>query len=208
MDVVARPRNEQRSAEQRKRILRAAAAEFAAAGFTKATTMAIHRRADLSSGTLFHYFPTKLDLLLGILEAGTAETAQTLRALDETTAGRDAVLAYAAHLESEIADTVYAGLVHAVGDVERVPAVRDALDAETALVDAFLQRHLAEELGGHDSRAWISSQARSLRWLMDGASAAAVTAPLEAGSLVAAVSTLLDGIARHGGTDRTTTTNT
>lgn len=175
-------------------ILDAAAAEFAASGYVAATTASIYRRAGVSSGTLFHYFPTKLDLVLGVLESGRSETARVLSQIGEATAGEDAVLAYAAHVEAELADELYPGLVRAVGDVERLEPVRAVLAAETAVIDEFLAHHLARHLEVDPSAC--RSDARAVRWLLDGASGDALAEPIPPGSLVDAVRTLLTGMSR------------
>lgn len=190
MAPVPRRRDPERFEERRSAILDAAAAEFAASGYAAATTASIHRRAGVSSGTLFHYFPTKLDLLVGVLEAGRSETERALAEITERAAG--AVLAYAAHVETELADELYPGLVRAIGDVERLEPVREALAAETAAIDDFLTQHLAQALDADPARC--TGQARAIRWVLDGAAADAVAAPVPAGSLVDAVRALLRGM--------------
>lgn len=192
MAPVPRRRDPERFEERRSAILDAAAAEFAASGYAAATTASIHRRAGVSSGTLFHYFPTKLDLLVGVLELGRAETARALGEITGRAAGTDAVLAYAAHVETELADELYPGLVRAIGDVERLEPVREALAAETAAIDDFLAQHLAQALDADPARC--TGQARAIRWVLDGAAADAVAAPVPAGSLVDAVRALLRGM--------------
>ncbi|MFS0713444.1 TetR/AcrR family transcriptional regulator [Microbacterium sp. 2P01SA-2] len=189
---MPRRRDPERFEERRAVILDAAAAEFAASGYAAATTASIHRRAGVSSGTLFHYFPTKLDLLVGVLELGRAETARALAEIASGTTGTDAVLAYAAHVEAELADELYPGLVRAIGDVERLAPVRAALAAETAAIDEFLVRHLALALDA--DAAMCAGQARAIRWLLDGAAADALAAPVPPGSLVDAVHALLHGM--------------
>lgn len=192
MAPVPRRRDPERFEERRGVILDAAAAQFAASGYAAATTASIYRRAGVSSGTLFHYFPTKLDLLVGVLELGRAETARALAEITGRAAGADAVLAYAAQVEGELADELYPGLVRAIGDVERLEPVRDALAAETAAIDDFLRRHLALAFDADPARC--AGQARAIRWLLDGAAADALAAPVPAGSLVDAVRVLLRGM--------------
>ncbi|MFK4114721.1 TetR/AcrR family transcriptional regulator [Microbacterium sp. NPDC006705] len=189
---MPRRRDPERFEERRAVILDAAAAEFAASGYAAATTASIHRRAGVSSGTLFHYFPTKLDLLVGVLEAGRSETERALAEITERAAGMDAVLAYAAHLEAELADELYPGLVRAIGDVERLEPVRESLAAETAAIDDFLTQYLAQALDADPARC--TGQARAIRWLFDGAAADALAAPVPTGLLVDAVRALLRGM--------------
>ncbi|WP_284229880.1 TetR/AcrR family transcriptional regulator [Arenivirga flava] len=183
-----RPYEERRSA-----ILESAAAEFAASGFTAATMASIHRRAGISSGTLFHYFPTKIDLLLGVLDAGRRDTERTLQAIEAEAAGAAAILRYASHVETEITDAIYPGLVRAVADVERLPQVAEALAVETALIDAFIRRHLPQDPEHSGTAAPDASAARAIRWMLDGASTDALVEPVPAGSLERSVARFLDG---------------
>jgi AcrR family transcriptional regulator len=57
----------ERRAETRERLLAAAIAVFTEQGFGASTTKAITERAGVAAGVLFHYFPTKSDLLLAVL---------------------------------------------------------------------------------------------------------------------------------------------
>jgi AcrR family transcriptional regulator len=82
----------ERREEMRERLLAAAVGVFAEQGFHAGTTKAITQRAGVAEGLLFHYFPTKTDLLLAVLardplkpeverllaEAGDAPLAEAL----------------------------------------------------------------------------------------------------------------------------------
>jgi AcrR family transcriptional regulator len=57
----------ERRGETRERLLAAAVAVFAEQGFHAGTTKAITQRAGVAEGLLFHYFPSKTDLLLAVL---------------------------------------------------------------------------------------------------------------------------------------------
>lgn len=57
----------ERREETRGRLLIAAVAVFAEQGFHAGTTKAITQRAGVAEGLLFHYFPTKTELLLAVL---------------------------------------------------------------------------------------------------------------------------------------------
>ena len=57
----------ERREEMRERLLAAAVAVFAEQGVQAGTTKAITLRAGVADGLLFHYFPTKTDLLLAVL---------------------------------------------------------------------------------------------------------------------------------------------
>jgi AcrR family transcriptional regulator len=57
----------QKSEETEERILKAASAIFSQKGFSAATTSEIAREANVAEGTIFKYYPTKKDLLHGIV---------------------------------------------------------------------------------------------------------------------------------------------
>ena len=60
-------RKERRIAERRQQILDTAARLFAEKGFHRTTTRDIAGEADVSEGTLYNYFDSKDDILLGIM---------------------------------------------------------------------------------------------------------------------------------------------
>jgi AcrR family transcriptional regulator len=66
MSKKAEERRERRAAARRNQILDAAAEVFAEKGFARATTKEIADRADVSEGTIYNYFESKLELLLGL----------------------------------------------------------------------------------------------------------------------------------------------
>lgn len=62
------PTDRMSAAERREAILAAAVEEFAASGFTGATTADIARRAGISQPYVFRFFPTKKDLILAVID--------------------------------------------------------------------------------------------------------------------------------------------
>jgi AcrR family transcriptional regulator len=78
MPVTQDPIREQLIEARRAQILDAAATVFAERGFHRATTKEIARVASVSEGTIYNYFDSKDDLLIGIM-ARLAE----LRTLDD-----------------------------------------------------------------------------------------------------------------------------
>ena len=54
-------------AETRRRILDAAAAVFSNKGYHGATISEIAEEADVAAGTIYNYFDSKADLLIGIM---------------------------------------------------------------------------------------------------------------------------------------------
>jgi AcrR family transcriptional regulator len=67
MSTSPDPIREQLIEARRNQILDAAAAVFAEKGFHHATTKEIARTAGVSEGTIYNYFDSKVDLLIGIM---------------------------------------------------------------------------------------------------------------------------------------------
>lgn len=67
MPTFPDPIREQLIKARRDQILDAAAAVFAEKGFHRATTKEIARAAGVSEGTIYNYFDSKADLLIGIM---------------------------------------------------------------------------------------------------------------------------------------------
>ena len=64
----------------RGRLLAAAAAEFARAGFERASVDAISLAAGYAKGTIYNYFPSKDELFLAVVEQALAQAAATSQA--------------------------------------------------------------------------------------------------------------------------------
>lgn len=174
-------------------ILDAAYRQFALTGYDRTTTAAICRDAGISSGTFFHYFPTKLDVMLGILAGGTEATRERVRRLDETDHGLQALAEYVGQLEEEMADKHYGGFVHAVSGIARMPEVAAELAEEAELTSGFVRRHLTEAAADGQLRgdASVDSLARWTVWLIDGAATGAVDEAAPTGELPRALRLLL-----------------
>lgn len=98
----------------------------------------ICRTAGIGSGTFFHYFPTKVDAMVAILELATDETTPFLHSQTGRTDAREVLLAYADHEANNAQDPRAGGFLRAVavaGSHERVAK---------ALTDH--QRHVRTEL--------------------------------------------------------------
>ena len=135
---MARTVDPVRHEARRLAIIDAALGCFADSGFDRATTAAICRAAGIGSGTFFHYFPTKIDVLLAILELSTAETSAWFAAQQGRTDPAVVVADYVAHAATEYADPRVAGFVKAVGAVMNDPKVSDALARDEAAVHGGL----------------------------------------------------------------------
>jgi AcrR family transcriptional regulator len=81
-----RSRSERRAAARRQQILDGAARVFADRGFARATTKEIAQAADVSEGTIYNYFDSKEDLLIGLM--GRVAEMQLAGAGPMTTKGR------------------------------------------------------------------------------------------------------------------------
>jgi AcrR family transcriptional regulator len=66
-DKRTQSRSERRAAARRQQILDGAAQVFADKGFARATTKEIAEAADVSEGTIYNYFDSKRDLLMGLM---------------------------------------------------------------------------------------------------------------------------------------------
>lgn len=71
-------RRERRIAARQAQILDAAASVFSQKGYQNATTKEIAEAADLSEGTLYNYFASKRDLLIGVARAYADEVIADL----------------------------------------------------------------------------------------------------------------------------------
>ncbi|WP_116199477.1 TetR/AcrR family transcriptional regulator [Amycolatopsis circi] len=93
----------EKHAAKRRAILDAAAGCFARDGFEKTSTADICRAAEISSGSLFHYFPSKRAVFVGIFEADTDDNEELLAAAAEMADPWEGVLAVVAQLTSPLA---------------------------------------------------------------------------------------------------------
>ena len=122
-----RPREARRP---RLQIIDAGLTCFAAHGYDGATTALICREAGIGSGTFFHYFPTKADLLVATLELGTGETEEWFAARRGRPDAVEVLREYVAHAAAESADPRVPGFVRAVGAVMTEPRIAAALAAD------------------------------------------------------------------------------
>ncbi len=82
-------RRERNKADKRGRLLVVAQQLFAERGYDAVTTQEIADRADVGTGTLFRYFPSKADLLVEVMSAGLSAGRE--RALRRARTGADPV---------------------------------------------------------------------------------------------------------------------
>ncbi|MBE0009999.1 MULTISPECIES: TetR/AcrR family transcriptional regulator [unclassified Arthrobacter] len=176
---MSRPVDREKYEAKRSAIVRAASKQFATLGYQRSTTAGICRAAGVSSGTFFHYFPSKLDALVAVLNSGFKDLQDRLAQLEHDSGGLEAVMSYTSMLETEIGETSYPVFVAGLAGVESEASVATALSAETDLVSHFLIRnieegqhcgHIREDFQAHELATWVS-------WLLDGAAQTAATGP-------------------------------
>lgn len=130
MSTSPDPIREQLIEARRKQILDAAAKVFAEKGFHRATTKEIAKTASVSEGTIYNYFDSKADLLIGMI-ARLAE----LEGLDEELAGA---------LQSNAREFLVAILRHRLGlnqqNDEMVRAILPEMFVNSALRERFYQQ--------------------------------------------------------------------
>jgi AcrR family transcriptional regulator len=154
---------------QRERLLRAAALEFAEAGYAGASSESISRRAGMSKATFYEHFANKEECMLALFDMGTQivqrEMAEAARnapdgdARERMKAGTRAFLrALAQH--PEFAQTLLVEIIRAgPGAAQRrdqvLQAFADVLDAENA---AAARRGLIGRFGSpHDPFAVVGA---------------------------------------------------
>ncbi len=138
------------SAETRQRILSIARAAFAAGGYGASTNRELASKAGITSGALYHYFGSKLDLYVAVHDDVQARIyARFNEAVEHATGflGKfDAVLDMAQELNQD--DPTFAAFLGAVrSDMRRHPEIESALGAHArrrqgffvGLVDAGVQ---------------------------------------------------------------------
>jgi len=137
---------------------------FAEEGFDRTTTAAICRRAGIGSGTFFHYFPTKLSVLLAILELGTAETGAWFAEQAGRTDAARVVADYVAHVAADYSDPRIAGFVRAVAAVMTEPDIAAALTKDQDVVHEGLLPWIEAAQAAGDVRSDVPP-ARLCAWI-------------------------------------------
>lgn len=125
----------------------------------------ICREAGIGSGTFFHYFPTKADLLVATLELGTAETREWFAAQQGRTDAAGVIDDYVRHVAQDAADPRVPGFVRAVGAVMTEPRIAAALAADEQAVREGLRPWIRRARASGEVRADLSA-VRLTEWLM------------------------------------------
>lgn len=206
---MARTVDPDRHTARRLQIIDAALTCFAEGGYHGTSTAAICRAAGIGSGTLFHYFPTKQDVLLAILAYGTGETREWFEAQAGRGDPRAVLVEHVLHESKVLADPRLAGFVRVVGSVMGEPAVAEALDQDEASLYAHLKVWVAAAQKTGEIRCDVPAE-RLVGWLvllLDGftgriASSSRFDAATERPLLLEQVDALLDGPTRVGPAER------
>ncbi len=161
---MARTVNPEQHAARRTHIIDAALTRFAADGYDGATTAEICRTAGIGSGTFFHYFPTKADVLLAILELGTAEAREWFTARDDRADPLEVLRAWTEHMAEDFADPRMPGFVRAVSAVMTDPLIARALAADDAAQRDGLLPWVRRAQDAHQVRTDLPAE-RLVNWL-------------------------------------------
>lgn len=156
---MARTVDPERHEARRLAIVDAALTCFARHGYEGATTSIICAEAGIGSGTFFHYFPTKLDVLLALLDLGTAETRDWFAGHRESTHALEVIEGFVRHSAREMDDPRAPGLVRAVGSVMSQPDVAAALERDTVTLREALRPWVARAQSRGEIRRDMSAQA-------------------------------------------------
>ncbi|MBE1499784.1 AcrR family transcriptional regulator [Amycolatopsis lexingtonensis] len=153
-------------AAKRRAIVDAAAGCFAEKGFERTTTADICRAAGISSGSLFHYFPSKRAVFTAIFTDDAVETAERLEVAASADDPWTALLDVVAELAGQLAhpavgrlvleaaaqaarDDEFAELIH-----RNDSALRDGL---AVLVDRAVDAGLIDPgLPSHAAAGWVA----------------------------------------------------
>ncbi|GAB3280938.1 TetR/AcrR family transcriptional regulator [Kineosporia babensis] len=136
---MARTVDPARYQARRLQIIDAAITRFSEDGFDRATTTAICKTAGIGSGTFFHYFPTKRDVLLAVLELGTGETEEWFAARLGSTEPGEIIVEYAHHHADQCDDPRLPGFVRSVGAVMNDEDVAAALERDENAIQQGLE---------------------------------------------------------------------
>lgn len=162
---MARTVDPARHHARRLQIIDAGLTRFAEDGFDRATTASICREAGIGSGTFFHYFPTKLELLLAILRLGSEEEVEWFAVQEGRQDALGVVLDYATRRAQESSDPRIPGFVRAVGAVMTLPEVAAALADDEGAVRAGLRRWLERARLAGEVRTDLDAD-RLTHWVM------------------------------------------
>lgn len=156
---------------KRQQILGAAYQLFAQRGFAATTTADISREAGVSTGNLFHYFPTKRAIFSAIFEQDTRDTGALLEAAAASDDPWGGLLRFLAKMLADVADPYAGGFLLAViaqaqQDPEFAAVLERSDEAMLSGLTALLRR--AADLGQTNNSVPPETGARWIAVLLDG----------------------------------------
>lgn len=169
--MAPKRRKSPKGEERREQILQAAMRQFADDGYQNASFAAIAQEVGLSLPGLIHYFPTKVDLLLAILERRDLENVKALGGPD---------LAWRA---------LFAALVEIVQANTQIPGV----------VRTFAILNAESLTRDHPAAAWFGNRVHSVgltlaQILRRGVDSGEIRADIDADALAAELIAMMDGL--------------
>lgn len=150
---MARPIDANRYSARRRRIIDAGLTVFSRDGYAGATTAAICREAGISSGAFFHYFATKVSLLVAILQLSLDETRVFFAERQDRADPVGVIWEYVDHELASLNDPRAAGFIAAVGG----PAPND----EVVVILREIDQQSREALAGWIGKGQEISDVRS-----------------------------------------------
>lgn len=149
-----------RGALNREAILGAAHDVISERGYHAATTAEMCRRAGVSSGTFFHYFPRKLDVVVAILTFDARSEGDVPTSLDSL-------------LDEVVEDAARPGtaaFMREVSTLSATPEIAEALRAQDARRQGQIEEAVEQaRLSGRAGQAVDPDvQATRLQWIVEG----------------------------------------
>ena len=150
------------SAETRERLLHVARKAFARDGFDATTNRHIADAAGITTGAIYHYYPSKADLYVAVYaevqEIVYGEFEKAVAPYDTLVARFGAVLDTAVELNRE--DPSIAGFVVGVAsEAQRHPELRELMRASNAVTTGFLKQLAVDAKANGELRDDITAAA-------------------------------------------------
>ncbi len=150
---------------RRTHIIESAVALFASKGFAETTTSDICRAAGISTGSLFHYFPSKQAVFYGIWELDRSEWDEVYAAAEADPDPWAALMAIVDKLAADAAEPIMAGLlVEVIAQAHRDPEFaaglaendRRQIDDVASLIRRLREAGLADPgLSDEEAARWV-----------------------------------------------------
>ena len=137
MAPTRRERSESISSKRKQQILDAALSVFSTKGYANSSTLEIARKAGVAQGTIFHYFPTKHDLLMATAERYLA--AQSFVELIKQPPQGDTV--------SVMAGIIHNRLKNAFTNVDSLMIIFSEIQRDSQLREYYRERVMEPLLG-------------------------------------------------------------